>query len=1413
VADEPAPTPTPENVYALLASKTESQLRRILRSHRDVPFRGEETYEREAVELRAALDIALDRLMVIEVRLETGSDSVSPPVSVDLLQLLQSSAFARYINSYLYFGVRFMASRLLGPESLTKPPTRGTQVEVENPPTAADAHQKVSFDLNDVPLPLPYPPSVKPDVYAVLGVDERRQLLDDPDVAEALAFLDDSVPSDPNAQTSAPAPPPYQQMAIHEMPAATQGDDCGWQADYERWLRGLGHNPDRATYFRRITRGLRSFIRSRVDFYTELEGKSEIDSWRVCGKLQDVTAMLPHTARFGLLDLYWLARLLRAEVSSVGVVTYTGRSWIRLLQERARIDGDNPAELDESIPVLRAVFDFTCDLILNSVAIACDRLDRTMNPGTFPEWPSETVTWRRAYDEELLEIARQRQKRGIHRNALFGSQDVPTSAAEYSGQMVGWSRRNRTGEHLENLIGLAFSGGGIRSATFNLGVLQRLQELDLLRSVDYLSTVSGGGYIGGWLLGNVRRTRYWLSQLTDWVPSIEHLRRYSNYLAPRSGLMSVDTWTMWASWIRNAFLIQLTAVAWLWALIVLTRINEAVFTWHRFATLAVAPGNLILAPMVILLTIAVCRSVLSEARPVKEGYVLALAVAPAWLGSFVTAAMLWAAHPHGTANSPLLYSDVLAASWREWTGPLAVMFVSLSLVSACSIDTRRSRIVAFIWGLVTAAVAMTVVYLGFCAVRWMFGIWGDEDKHAWMAYVFGPPLVLFAMALPIVAIIGLIGTDSEDWRREWWTRFGSWVGISGVGFMLLSVTSVFGPLIVLSAFDRAWGWGQWSTALGWVATIAGGLLSGNSDRTSGGEGRTLTVAALEWFSKIAAIVFVVGAVLLGATLLHVLLVKIFTDQAILAKEYWTHLMTITTAQYWWALLLLAALALLFSWRFEINIFGLNQFYRNRLVRCYLGATRWRQGLRKPHAFTGFDSQDDLELYHFRNLPIHEHSYRGPYPILNGSLNLGGSSDLGVHTRHSASFVFTPMRAGADRKAVGYAPMYGVRKSFAGGVMLGQAISVSGAAASPNMGYSTSPLVAFLLTMFNVRLAWWFPNPGRPNWHKSRLPISTWYLVKEMFGLADEHNHFINVSDGGHFENLGIYELVRRRCKVIVASDAECDPHMTFGSLGNVIRLCEVDFDAKIEIDVESIRKQGTDGLSRAHCAVGRINYSNGSRGYLIYLKSSLTGDEDASTEQYKSSHKEFPHESTSDQFFAEDQFESYRRLGYHIAKLTFRDVEHEPSLVEMARNLFNLWSPSSDSSSFVGQAEQLDQIWERFRSTPTLHPLLDALMADMPTSWPLGPPGMAVVTPPPRVEGEQLAACLQLIQLMENVFIALQLDDFWGHPDNRGWVTLFTSWAKCGTFRQAWRQTRSTFGIGFAYFCEHRLGLPSVTAR
>jgi hypothetical protein len=198
-----------------------------------------------------------------------------------------------------------------------------------------------------------------------------------------------------------------------------------------------------------------------------------------------------------------------------------------------------------------------------------------------------------------------------------------------------------------------------------------------------------------------------------------------------------------------------------------------------------------------------------------------------------------------------------------------------------------------------------------------------------------------------------------------------------------------------------------------------------------------------------------------------------------------------------------------------------------------------------------------------------------------------------------------------------------------------------------MGYHTSSAVAFLLTMFNARLGWWFPDPGK------KIPRPTprfnlYCLARELFGLATDSYSYLMISDGGHFENLGAYELVRRRCSVIVVSDAECDPELHFEALGTLIRMCEVDFNARIDIDVNALRVTAGAAWSPRRFATGDIVYDDGTVGTLIYFKASMTGHEDTSILQYRSGHADFPHESTGNQFYGEDQFESYRRLGREI---------------------------------------------------------------------------------------------------------------------------------------------------------------------
>jgi hypothetical protein len=1324
----------------------EIQRRHVLRFHPESAS-GQEQDRSD----RENLDRELGKLGRLELEAEasTGEAQQRATAEIDAVNrefevlIHKSPAFAHYLDSYLYFKIRFAAGRFSNPAlrpaaTAAHSPANGSQPE---------------WNERSVGLPPP-PPCEGRDPAALSGEVERFLALENSANSKAaLKFLDGFVEQREESRK------------------------------FDLWLRGLLPRGEPDTRFETLAGGIYEWALQRCAFYVSLEegignGPHELSRKRVWH------ARNPLAARCGGTDLYWLAKILRAEVSPRGIVSYVDRSWLYYLPASPlNFPKDELLRIEE---VLRATFDYACELIQNAVEMAeyCEKRDA--QPDDFPDpRPSHSDDWRGVQDDEIEEIAGQRNERKL--SGVPPPPPLERARNRLSGAY--WSRRIRTGEYEEDLVGVAISGGGIRSATFALGVLERLKELDYLRYADYLSTVSGGGYIGAWLLGNVRRTRYFLSRMTSWQESIQRLRDYSKYLAPQSGFLSADSWVIWGTWIRNATLIQLTAVAWLAAGFVLALAGKAGFEWigsqpvSEAMHLLLAAGCLVLAGLI---------TVNLRERKTGRSNQHHLIVAVAWIGSFLSAALLWS-----RTSVAEDYSVILKSEYSQWLYIGPSMLAAMWWISLVSFPAAK-RFRAF-WSVLIALFTGGVMYLASCGVRYLFGVWAGmrKDEFGWYAYVFGPPLVLLAVTFAVVVFIGILGRTSDDWRREWWTRYGSWLAMYGAGFLALALVAVFGHVWIAKLAHLPYKSIKWSAVVGWIGSVASGLLAGNSGKTGGSAEGSSRI--LEWVARIGGILFIIGAVLLLSTGLHFVLVQIWLDYGGLWWQDLNQLLTpATLVVTFFSLLILGGL---FSWRFDLNTFGLNQFYRNRLVRCYLGATRWKPGSRQPERFTGFDDNDDLSLtelqFRFVNSKYEEERFRGPFPIVNCALNLGGSSDLSVKTRQSTSFTLTPLSAGAARARVGYAPMpEGGQNGFSGGVLLGEAISISGAAASPNMGHNTSPLVSVLLTLFNVRLAWWFPNPGEKWWSWRGSPLSIYYLLKEFLGLADEGSRYVNVSDGGHFENLAIYELIRRRVKVIIASDGECDPDLNFGSLGNLIRICETDFGAKIEIDVSSVRKQAN-GQSRAHCAVGRIAYSNGSLGYLIYLKSSLTGDEDPDIEQYHAEHPDFPHESTGNQFFTEDQFESYRRLGHHIASLAFRDADYGTNLVDIARGLYDVWTPAGFSSdAFVTHTALLDQIWERFRASTDLLPLLQELMADR--------SGPVREAPPSH---EELAACLELGQLMENVFLDLRLDDFWNHPDNRGWVTLFTMWAKSPTFRSAWSQIHGTFGIRFDYFCQQHLGL------
>ncbi|MDZ7343448.1 MAG: hypothetical protein ONA90_02915, partial [candidate division KSB1 bacterium] len=282
--------------------------------------------------------------------------------------------------------------------------------------------------------------------------------------------------------------------------------------------------------------------------------------------------------------------------------------------------------------------------------------------------------------------------------------------------------------------------------------------------------------------------------------------------------------------------------------------------------------------------------------------------------------------------------------------------------------------------------------------------------------------------------------------------------------------------------------------------------------------------------------------------------------------------------------------------------------------------------------------------------------KAPYHLINVALNLQNSDDPELRGRACDFFIFSKHFVGSVR--TGFCPT-ATMETFDRHLGLGTAMAISGAAAAPNMGTSTIKSLVFILALLNIRLGYWLPNPfvQRKPWYLRGplLGVGPLFLMKEFFSKIDEKSRYVNLSDGGHIENLGVYELLRRRCKFIIACDGEADPDLRFASLVKLIRFARIDMGIDIEINLADLRKQQT-RLSSQHGAMGKIHYSKDETGYLLYIKASITGDENVYIRDYQQRHPLFPHESTADQFFDEAQFEVYRALGHHVVKKLNIDI-------------------------------------------------------------------------------------------------------------------------------------------------------------
>src|SRR6266567_1516829 len=706
------------------------------------------------------------------------------------------------------------------------------------------------------------------------------------------------------------------------------------------------------------------------------------------------------------------------------------------------------------------------------------------------------------------------------------------------------------------LMGLCFSGGGIRSATFNLGILQALAQLKLLRCFDYLSTVSGGGYIHQWLAAWSKRRRFEEVE-EQLVPlpekgnpgthpePIRWLRRYSNYLTPEKGLLTADTWVAIATWLRNTLLNQTILISGLLFLALLLHLltSSAVVPQRGPAAVAVVGAIFYLSLLTFYFlghNLWCFKSKACGYGAFGQGAVQRWLVLPL-LASALLLTLLFPIMAAETFGLNLLLS--FAGSVLLLLG-LALTVTLAGGVPLCYLQTHhrtsRYKSVSEFWRgpkcsshlkflLALLGLFVVCIFAAAGGAAWIVGsiiiiakLWSVAASGWWrVALVVGPALILGGPLVTMLLVVGLLGRIFEDVRREWLSRLAAWMGIFILVWILSFSFSLFGYYMVTWLWTKFWA--GIPVLAGWLTASIGGLLAGKSPKSSGAKSDTAPrFSLIELLALVGPYIFIAGVLLLVSALAEVVLQKAGAAGAVaLLASYLAPLV----------------ICLLFAWRVDINEFSFHAFYRNRLARCYLGASNIP---RDPNPFTGFD-EADTNVAVSDLLPAK--GYNGPFPIFCTALNLTFGEDLAWQERKAASFAFTPLYSGYD---VPWTASRGeTTLRFNGfvetanyaypnpGVHINTAAAISGAALSPNMGYHSSPATAFLLTVFTVRLGWWLRNPRvlnedgtkmglqggrrmvepypRPSPHFSLLS-----LMRELLGHTNDTSNYIYLSDGGHF---------------------------------------------------------------------------------------------------------------------------------------------------------------------------------------------------------------------------------------------------------------------------------------------------------
>ena len=705
-------------------------------------------------------------------------------------------------------------------------------------------------------------------------------------------------------------------------------------------------------------------------------------------------------------------------------------------------------------------------------------------------------------------LARRKARR---RRLLFGERPEPIPSHRGPVQTPGCT-------------GICCSGGGIRSAAFNLGALQALQSKRRLSSADYLAGVSGGSYIAAafCMVGKSSQERGaddsdpdLLNQRPPFAPGSpeeQYLRNRSSYLAPDAA-----------------------AKAYLGVRLVLGMAFNLVFLALPIVALAILAGVFVYVP-----------------------------------------------YFDGLSNG--LHPTDLAIAIPSAVALAGVAIGWLRVLRRCPTDSCRRF--SETW-----------------AVRLLF---------------FAALIAIAILVLP--ALVDAVQTDGGEKAPE--TADGSvakttgGAGVAGlIAGLLAALRQTFSSPKNLVAGVRG--------ARGWVSKLN---------------------------ARVRKLLVYAAALIAGPLLLLTIAVGALTVTAQSMPGHELSLCLVAGGA-------LALFVVLYRWA-DLTSWSLHPFYKRRLNTVFAlkrvlpqnePTLRRRSAIDQEHT-EGIAVERDFD----RHVPLSQTACAsGPTLIVCAAANISdpGATPAG---RRVTSFTFSaesiggPLVGGLETRT--FEEAFGPRRQR--DFTLPAAVAMSGAALAPSMGKSSNRSWRFLMTLANIRLGVWVPNPRwvagtelqRHQRQRRRYKRPRpWYLLAELLGLNRVDAKYLYVTDGGHYENLGLVELLRRGCTDVYCFDASGG--QTFAELGDAVALARSELGVEVDIDPLALVPTGDPPTASAAVVHGTITYPSGETGRLVYARNVVAPGTPWDVLAHQRKDPQFPHDPTSDQLYTDQKFEAYRALG------------------------------------------------------------------------------------------------------------------------------------------------------------------------